>query len=143
MRATHRETLHSFTDDERSAFLRFVWARTRLPPGSKNLHQKFKIQVQKFPRFHPIHPYPSPLTQAAVGDGPNTTPDKFLPKAHTCFFSINLPKYSTKQVSYGSKAPLNNKSQVMATRIRYAMWNCTEMDADFKLADSELTGWVE
>jgi len=42
-----RETLHSFTDDECSAFLRFVWARTRLPPGSKNLHQKFKIQVQQ------------------------------------------------------------------------------------------------
>jgi hypothetical protein len=27
-----------------------------------------------------------------------TTPDAYLPKAHTCFFSLNLPKYSSDKV---------------------------------------------
>jgi len=43
----HREILHSFDDTEKSAFLRFVWARARLP-NSSNLSQKFKIQVRVF-----------------------------------------------------------------------------------------------
>lgn len=41
-----REALHSFTDYERSIFLRFVWARARLPLAKNlGLAQKFKIQV--------------------------------------------------------------------------------------------------
>jgi hypothetical protein len=31
--------------------------------------------------------------------------------------------------------------QVMAAKLRYAMYNCVEMDADFRLAESEMTGW--
>ena len=27
-----------------------------------------------------------------------TRPDLYLPKAHTCFFSLNLPKYSSDKV---------------------------------------------
>jgi len=30
----------------------------------------------------------------------------------------------------------------MASKLRYAMCNCMEMDADFKLADAELAGWA-
>ena len=31
----------------------------------------------------------------------------------------------------------------MAERLRYAMYNCIEMDADFRLADSEMgAAWV-
>jgi hypothetical protein len=103
--------LESFNHDERAAFLRFVWARSRLPPSANDFHQKFKIQ-------------------AAVGDGPKTSPDTYLPKAHTCFFSLNLPRYSSE--------PL------MADRLRYAMYNCIEMDADFRLAESEMgSAWVD
>ena len=40
-----REALRSFTDYERSIFLRFVWARTRLPTATLTFPQKFKIQV--------------------------------------------------------------------------------------------------
>ena len=29
----------------------------------------------------------------------------------------------------------------MAEKLRYSMYNCIEMDADFRLADSEMTGW--
>ena len=37
--------------------------------------------------------------QSAAGEGPKDNPDTYLPKAHTCFFSLNLPKYSSKEVS--------------------------------------------
>ena len=73
--------LESFSEEERAAFLRFVWARPTLPPKGVPFPQKFKIQ-------------------AAVGDDANSRPDKYLPRAHTCFFSINLPKYTSYEVSH-------------------------------------------
>jgi alpha-tubulin suppressor-like RCC1 family protein len=74
------ETLEEFSDLEKSAFLRFVWARPTLPPKGIDFPQKFKIQ-------------------SAAGEDSSLKPDQYLPKAHTCFFSINLPKYSSKKVS--------------------------------------------
>ena len=67
--------------------------------------------------------------QAAVGEGPKEHPDKFLPKAHTCFFSLNLPSYSS--------------DKVMKEKLLYAIYNCIEMDADFKLAESENSIWTD
>jgi len=87
-----------------------VWARSRLPSSAADFNQKFKLQ-------------------SAVGEGPKQNPDEWLPKAHTCFFSLNLPRYSS--------------DEVMAKQLRYAMFNCLEMDADFRLADNEMTGWDE
>ncbi|KAJ8614515.1 hypothetical protein CTAYLR_000790 [Chrysophaeum taylorii] len=104
------EALHSFDEHDRSAFLRFVWARTRLPASQMDFHQKFKIQ-------------------SAVGDGPARDPDSYLPKCHTCFFSINLPRYSSVEI--------------MAARLKFAIHNCVEMDADFRLADNELVRWFD
>lgn len=100
--------LRSFDNDDRSKMLRFVWARERLPNSSAEFHQRFKIQ-------------------ALVGDGPRDNPDTYLPKAHTCFFSLNLPRYSS--------------DEIMKEKLLYAIYNCVEMDADFKLADSEVTPW--
>jgi hypothetical protein len=100
--------LESFSEEERAAFLRFVWARPTLPPKGVPFPQKFKIQ-------------------AAVGDDAAVRPDKYLPRAHTCFFSINLPKYT----SY----------EIMREKLRYAIYNCTEMDADFRLTDTDVVGW--
>ena len=102
--------LRSFDNEDRSRFLRFVWARDRLPNTGGELHQRFKIQ-------------------AAVGEGPKEHPDKFLPKAHTCFFSLNLPSYSS--------------DKVMKEKLLYAIYNCIEMDADFKLAESENSIWTD
>ena len=53
--------------------------------------------------------------------------NRYLPKAHTCFFSLSLPKYSSQEV--------------LAEKLEYAMDNCIEMDADFRLAEHEMTGW--
>lgn len=100
--------LRAFDDRDRSQFLRFVWARSRLPYKAADFHQKFKIH-------------------SPTGEGAKEDPDHYLPKAHTCFFSINLPRYSS--------------DEIMAEKLSYTMYNCIEMDADFRLADNELPGW--
>lgn len=100
--------LQAFDDRDRSQFLRFVWARSRLPCKGVDFHQKFKIH-------------------SPTGEGAKEDPDRFLPKAHTCFFSINLPRYSS--------------DEIMANKLSYTMYNCIEMDADFRLADNEMPGW--
>ncbi len=46
--------------------------------------------------------------------------DGKYPEAGTCFFTLTLPKYSTKEL--------------LATRLRYAIYNCNEIDADFEVA---------
>jgi len=102
------QCLSEFTEEEKSAFLRFVWARPTLPPKGMDFPQKFKVQ-------------------SAVGDDASSNPDMYLPKAHTCFFSINLPRYSCKEV--------------VATKLRYAISHCTEMDADFRITDTDVAGW--
>lgn len=72
--------INDFNELEKQSFLRFVWARSTLPPVGSEFMQKFKIQ-------------------SAVGDDAVLKPDQYLPKAHTCFFSLNLPRYTTKEVS--------------------------------------------
>ena len=76
------EVLNEFTEQEKSAFLRFVWARPSLPPKGVDFTQKMRI------------------LSATTDETSNSTFDNILPKAHTCFFSINLPKYSSKKVSF-------------------------------------------
>ena len=100
--------LEAFTPIHRSRFLRFVWARSSLPATAAEFPQKFKIQ-------------------SAIGEGPRESPDEWLPKAHTCFFSLSLPRYSS--------------DAVMREKLLYAIHNCLEMDADFRLTEAEMTGW--
>jgi hypothetical protein len=102
------EILDDFSEKDKSSFLRFVWARPTLPPNGIEFPQKMKIQ-------------------SAVGDDSSAKPDSYLPKAHTCFFSINLPRYSNKVV--------------MKERLLYAITHCTEMDADFRVTEEEVVGW--
>ncbi|OQR82728.1 HECT E3 ubiquitin ligase [Achlya hypogyna] len=75
----HDETVHlfwevmaSFTDEQRSDFVRFAWGRSRLPRGK--------------------WPQPFKLTKKGGRDSALS-----LPVAHTCFFSVELPPYTTKQ----------------------------------------------
>ena len=60
-------------DEERCQFLRFVWGRSRLPVRAIDFDRKFKIS-----RMH----------------ASDRAPDEYLPIAHTCFFSIELPRYT-------------------------------------------------
>ena len=64
----------SFSMEDRSMFIRFVWGRNRLPQVGQPWPQRFVIDYCR------------------------DAPDGQLPEAHTCFFSIDLPAYSTEQI---------------------------------------------
>jgi E3 ubiquitin-protein ligase HERC2 len=85
--------LESFTDEERSLYLKFVCGRTRLP---------------KTRNFNFIH-YIKKLNQR--------NPDKYLPTSTTCYFTLNLPEYSTYEI--------------LRDKLRYVIHNCSSIDADF------------
>ena len=64
--------MESFSPEDRTMFIRFVWGRNRLPPPGQPWPQRFTID------------------RGPVGDTQ-------LPEAHTCFFSIDLPMYSNER----------------------------------------------
>lgn len=101
------EVLEEMTDDERTLFLRFVWARSRMPASAQDLPMNFKLQ-------------------AAQGDT-KKAPDTYLPHAQTCFFSLALPAYSTKDI--------------LREKLLYAINNSPNMDADVRLHNAE--GWAD
>ncbi|KAF1323477.1 Hect e3 ubiquitin, partial [Globisporangium splendens] len=115
--------LASMEEEDKRSFLRFVWARSRLPAGTAQFHQKFKIQSL------------SPTSNGGAVNGESSGSssasggwmDSQLPKSHTCFFALQLPRYSTDEIC---------RKQML-----YAIRNCVEMDGDFRLADTEMTGW--
>lgn len=84
------QVLQGFSQRDRGAFLRFVWGRSRLPRPS-DFSETFKIHV------------------LPAGD-------LRLPKADTCFFTLHLPAYSSRDV--------------LRQRLLYAIQHCTDMDAD-------------
>lgn len=89
------DVLGEFSDEQKSSFLRFVWGRSRLPTHAADFTQDFKI---------------SGLPKAAG------RADVYLPIAHTCFFSIDLPMYSSREV--------------MKDKLLYAITHCQSIDAD-------------
>jgi len=64
--------LTSFSQLERAQFLRFTWGRSRLPAGAK-FRDKLRIDSTNLDITH-------------------------LPAAHTCFFSLELPRYTTEDM---------------------------------------------
>ena len=87
------QALNEFNNEERSALIRFCWGRSRLPLNAAAFTQRFKLQ--SFNR--------SPA-------------DSYFPVAHTCFFSLELPAYSTLTI--------------MTEKLRYAIFNCMAIDGD-------------
>ena len=66
--------LTSFNDEQRGRFVRFAWGRSRLPLAHQRWEREFKLS-------------------RADGRG-----DESLPLAHTCFFHVELPAYSSEAV---------------------------------------------
>jgi len=85
--------MREFNQEERAAFLRFTWGRSRLPLNAASFSQRFKL----------------------MGFG-RSPPDAYYPVAHTCFFQLELPRYSTYEI--------------MREKIRYAIFNCQAIDGD-------------
>lgn len=94
------KTLKSFTPEEQSLFLRFVSGRARLPVESE---------------------WTSPFQIHAFTKDIEREHDNYLPEAHTCFFTIVLPSYST--------------IEVMKEKLLYAINTCKEIDTDFVVSD--------
>merc|ERR1712098_199023 len=88
------DVLESFDERERKLFLKFAWGRTQLPPdGSSKWGDGFQIGgVSGAPT----------RTQAQI--------DGMLPASHTCFFTIDMPAYSS--------------FEIMKDRILFAIRNC-------------------
>eukprot|EP00468_Gymnochlora_sp_CCMP2014_P011319 CAMPEP_0167765182 /NCGR_PEP_ID=MMETSP0110_2-20121227/14520_1 /TAXON_ID=629695 /ORGANISM="Gymnochlora sp., Strain CCMP2014" /LENGTH=113 /DNA_ID=CAMNT_0007652817 /DNA_START=123 /DNA_END=464 /DNA_ORIENTATION=- len=84
-----------FNEEERATFLIFVWGRSRLPTRVQDFDQKFSITGHS---------------------RSSSNPDGWFPIAHTCGFSVELPKYTN--------------IDIMTKRIKWAMNNCQSTDAD-------------
>ena len=88
------QALRRFTPERRGLFLRFVWGRTRLPSTPAEWGDaRFTL--------HTRH---------------SSNPDAAFPVAHTCFFSLELPVYSSAAICY--------------ERLLYAITNCQDIDID-------------
>lgn len=124
------------TQEDRSKFINFCSGRSRLPSSASAFTMSFKISK------------PPPET--------TQHPDRYLPKASTCFFTLNLPAYSSVEVSghfmrTSHTMPLQCHfhslthslstllSQVCLEKLRYAIRNTDVMDADHLLHTGE--GW--
>lgn len=94
--------LEEFTEEQRSGYIRFVWGRSRLPMSEENWEQPHKIAA-----FYPPTPLP--------GKQP-TRLDDCLPFAHTCYFTLDLPRYSSKEI--------------LRKKLKFAIENCPEIDGD-------------
>ncbi len=70
--------LSSMSPDEQALFLRFTYARTRLPNSDAGFSRNFKLH-----RMQPLR---------------SAHPDDTLPVAHTCVFQLSLPTYSSEAV---------------------------------------------
>uniref|UniRef100_A0A7S2WL07 HECT domain-containing protein n=1 Tax=Rhizochromulina marina TaxID=1034831 RepID=A0A7S2WL07_9STRA len=101
------EVLREMRGEEREAFLRFVWARSRMPSAATDFPMNFKLQAPQGPA--------------------ETSPDQWLPHAQTCFFSLSLPAYTTKEI--------------LREKLLFAIKNSPNMDADVRLHSAE--GWGE
>ncbi|OQR95028.1 HECTdomain (ubiquitin-transferase) domain containing protein [Achlya hypogyna] len=85
-------TLAAFSPAEQQQFLQFVWGRSRLPFSEVDFGTyTFKL-----------------VRHMSAGN-----PDEYLPVAHTCFFQLELPNYST--------------DAIMKAKLLYAMQHCTSI----------------
>eukprot|EP00927_Polykrikos_kofoidii_P023607 TRINITY_DN21692_c0_g4_i1.p1 TRINITY_DN21692_c0_g4~~TRINITY_DN21692_c0_g4_i1.p1 ORF type:complete len:1685 (+),score=264.93 TRINITY_DN21692_c0_g4_i1:305-5056(+) len=91
------EAMESFTQKQRRSFLRFVWGRSSLP------------NVEKWERNFTVQLLPG-------------TDDVRLPCSHTCFFTLDLPTYSS--------------AEVCREKLLYCFTNCMAIDADGAAARS-------
>jgi len=73
-------SLEQMNQNQRSKFVQFVSARSRLPRAADEFSMNFKIVE------------PKPAAREA--------PDSHLPHSQTCFFTLSLPFYSSQEVCF-------------------------------------------
>jgi other hect domain ubiquitin protein ligase E3 len=99
---------NEFNEEELSKFIKFSWGQERLPSNE-----------EEYLRNH---------TRLMIKPSMNTeNKDGALPRADTCFFNLELPDYSSKDI-------LRNK-------LRYAfLTDCESMNADNPLSEQQEAG---
>lgn len=98
------DALREMSNADRKKFLQFVWARSRLPNKESDFDASFKIQ------------------KASGGN------DSSLPSASTCFFSLALPEYTSKDI--------------LKQKLKFAFENVCTMESDYVTNDAEVgEGW--
>jgi len=98
------EALLEMSNIDRKKFLQFVWARSRLPNKESDFDAPFKIQKD-------------------LGGS-----DMSLPSASTCFFSLTLPEYTSKET--------------LKKKLKFAIENVCTMESDYVTNDAEVgEGW--
>ena len=73
------EVLREITQEDQRRFIKFCWAQERLPANDEEFERR-QTRFMIKPALNNRH-----------GDGS-------LPKADTCFFNLELPNYSTKEI---------------------------------------------
>ena len=86
---------HKMNNSERSKLLQFVWGRSRLPAHKEDFDKKMSILLL---------------------DHSGNDPNDYLPVSHTCFFQLDLPKYTDANVMY--------------KKLVYAITHCGSIDTD-------------
>eukprot|EP01006_Ploeotia_vitrea_P044625 TRINITY_DN66843_c2_g7_i1.p1 TRINITY_DN66843_c2_g7~~TRINITY_DN66843_c2_g7_i1.p1 ORF type:complete len:1251 (+),score=842.18 TRINITY_DN66843_c2_g7_i1:532-3753(+) len=84
-----------FSHIEQQLFLKFVWGRSRLPASTSDWSTPFTIKKLNKPN----------------------NPDNYLPIGHTCFFSMDLPAYSSLAI--------------MKKKVLFSITHCSSIDADY------------
>lgn len=72
------EILSEFSEEERVKFIKFCWGQERLP-ATKEEYEKLQIKFTIKPHI-------------------DKKRKDIFPKADTCFFSLELPEYSSKEI---------------------------------------------
>ena len=90
--------MNEFSEEQLISFLKFTWGRTRLPSTASEFTQSNLFTIAK-------------LTV--------NNPDSHFPLAHTCYFTLDLPNYSSKEILY--------------QRLVYSITECSTIDADYEV----------
>jgi len=72
------KVLEGFSHGDRSSFLQFAWARSRLPADPNDFSWRMQLSIMEG------------STQAVT--------DQKLPQSETCFFNVVVPKYSSFEI---------------------------------------------
>jgi len=89
------QVMEEMNQTQRAKFLRFAWARSRLPADTESNAQAYRMQLNILDIDEDV------LNRAKTSDPEGAGYDSRLlplPTSETCFFNVNLPNYPTLEI---------------------------------------------